>query len=121
MLSRYLTSAPMGGNLEGVRAASLAYFGKEPLRLTLGEAALLVALPQAPEWRRPDKIFRSGAHARAPGFSSAPCARGVINAGTGDAAISEPIPTTRQRFSRARRPCGGGGRRRRSRRHSSSG
>ena len=33
----------MGGNLEGVRAAALSYFGKEPRRLTLGEAALLVA------------------------------------------------------------------------------
>ena len=30
VLDRYLTLAPFGGNLEGVRAASLAYFGKEP-------------------------------------------------------------------------------------------
>ena len=55
ILSLYLTLAPYGGNLEGVRAASLAYFGKEPRRLTLGEAALLVALPQSPELRRPDR------------------------------------------------------------------
>ena len=54
VLDRYLTLAPFGGNLEGVRAASLAYFGKEPLRLTIAEAALLVALPQSPEARRPD-------------------------------------------------------------------
>ena len=54
-LDRYLMLAPFGGNLEGVRAASLAYFGKEPLRLTLAEAALLVALPQSPEARRPDR------------------------------------------------------------------
>ena len=33
VLDRYLTLAPFGGNLEGVRAASLAWFGKEPLRL----------------------------------------------------------------------------------------
>ena len=33
ILERYLTLAPYGGNLEGVRAASLAYFGKEPKRL----------------------------------------------------------------------------------------
>ena len=51
-LDRYLTLAPFGGNLEGVRAASLAYFGKEPLRLTVAEAALLVALPQSPEARQ---------------------------------------------------------------------
>src|SRR5580704_3119398 len=62
VLSLYLTLAPYGGNIEGVRAASLSYFGKEPRRLTLGEAALLVALPQSPEARRPD---RSAAAAKA--------------------------------------------------------
>jgi penicillin-binding protein 1C len=55
ILSLYLSLAPYGGNLEGIRAASLAYFGKEPRKLTLGEAALLVALPQSPELRRPDR------------------------------------------------------------------
>jgi penicillin-binding protein 1C len=55
ILSLYLALAPYGGNLEGIRAASLAYFGKEPRRLTLGETALLVALPQSPESRRPDR------------------------------------------------------------------
>lgn len=54
ILESYLTLAPYGGNLEGVRSASLAYFAKEPGELTLAEAALLVALPQSPEWRRPD-------------------------------------------------------------------
>lgn len=55
ILSLYLSLAPYGGNLEGVRAASLAYFGKEPKRLSLAQSALLVALPQSPEWRRPDR------------------------------------------------------------------
>ena len=55
ILSLYLTLAPYGGNLEGVRAASLSYFGHEPVSLTLGEQALLISLPQAPEARRPDK------------------------------------------------------------------
>jgi penicillin-binding protein 1C len=55
ILLRYLTLAPYGGNVEGVRAASLAWFGKEPKKLLLSEAALLVALPQAPESRRPDR------------------------------------------------------------------
>ncbi len=55
ILDLYLRIAPYGGNLEGVRAASLAYFGKEPRRLTPAEAALLVALPQSPETRRPDR------------------------------------------------------------------
>lgn len=55
ILSLYLTLAPYGGNLEGVRAASLAWFGREPRKLTLSQSALLVALPQAPETRRPDR------------------------------------------------------------------
>ena len=55
ILAIYLTLAPMGGNLEGVRSASFAYFGKEPRHLSVAEAALLVALPQSPERRRPDR------------------------------------------------------------------
>jgi penicillin-binding protein 1C len=55
ILDLYLTLAPYGGNLEGIRAASIAYFGKEPKRLSLAEAALLVALPQSPETRRLDR------------------------------------------------------------------
>ena len=56
ILALYLTLAPYGGNLEGIRAASLSYFGKEPRKLALAEAALLVALPQSPELRRPDRF-----------------------------------------------------------------
>jgi penicillin-binding protein 1C len=64
ILSLYLTLAPYGGNLEGVRAASLAYFGKEPRKLSLAEAALLVALPQSPEFRRPDRFPGAARRAR---------------------------------------------------------
>ena len=55
ILDLYLALAPFGGNLEDVRAASIAYFGKEPKRLSLAESALLVALPQSPENRRLDR------------------------------------------------------------------
>jgi penicillin-binding protein 1C len=64
ILSLYLTLAPYGGNLEGIRAASLAYFDKEPRRLTLAQAALLVALPQSPELRRPDRHPKAARAAR---------------------------------------------------------
>nr|WP_275791205.1 penicillin-binding protein 1C [Rhizobium gei] len=64
ILDLYLTHAPYGGNLEGVRAASLAYFGKEPRRLSVSEAALLVALPQLPEKRRPDRHLKTAEAAR---------------------------------------------------------
>jgi penicillin-binding protein 1C len=64
ILALYLGLAPYGGNLEGIRAASLAYFGKEPRRLDLAQSALLVALPQAPELRRPDRSIEAARHAR---------------------------------------------------------
>ncbi len=64
ILSLYLTLAPYGGNIEGIRAASLAYFGKEPRTLSLAQAALLVALPQSPETRRPDRYAKRAREAR---------------------------------------------------------
>src|SRR5205085_8283463 len=48
VLAIYLTLAPMGGNPEGVRAASFTYFGKEPRRLVAAERALLGARAQSP-------------------------------------------------------------------------
>ncbi|HEX2216178.1 MAG TPA: penicillin-binding protein 1C, partial [Xanthobacteraceae bacterium] len=64
ILTLYLNLAPYGGNLEGIRAASFAYFGKEPRRLTLAETALLIALPQSPEARRPDRSVQAAHAAR---------------------------------------------------------
>jgi penicillin-binding protein 1C len=64
VLELYLALAPFGGNLEGIRAASIAYFGKEPKRLSLAESALLVALPQSPETRRLDRYPQAARAAR---------------------------------------------------------
>jgi penicillin-binding protein 1C len=64
ILTLYLRLAPFGGNLEGVRAAALAYFGKEPWRLSVAEAALLVAIPQSPVARRPDRAPEAARRAR---------------------------------------------------------
>jgi penicillin-binding protein 1C len=55
ILGIWLTLAPMGGNLEGVRAGSLAWFGTEPRALEPDQAALLVAIPRRPEALRPDR------------------------------------------------------------------
>ncbi len=55
ILQMYLTLAPYGGNIEGVRAASYLYFERGPEHLTLAQAALLVALPRSPEHLRPDR------------------------------------------------------------------
>ena len=97
VLDRYLTLAPFGGNLEGVRAASLAYFGKEPLKLTIAEAALLVALPQSPEARRPDRS-PSAARAARDRVLDRVAARGVISADDAAAAKREPVPEARLAF-----------------------
>ncbi|SDR52551.1 penicillin-binding protein 1C [Rhizobiales bacterium GAS113] len=96
-LDLYLTLAPYGGNIEGVRAASLAYFGKEPKRLSIGEAALLVALPQAPETRRPDRFPEAAERARARVLDRAR-ERGLISAVEADYAKAEPVPTERRAF-----------------------
>ncbi|MGC1496277.1 MAG: penicillin-binding protein 1C [Sulfitobacter sp.] len=65
ILELYLTHAPYGGAVEGLRAGTLAWFGKEPARLTMAEAAMLVALPQSPELRRPDRHPEAAKAARA--------------------------------------------------------
>lgn len=64
ILELYLTLAPYGGNLEGVRAASWAYFGREPDDLTIDQIAMLIALPQSPEARRPDREPERAVRAR---------------------------------------------------------
>ncbi|MCD9147383.1 penicillin-binding protein 1C [Pseudophaeobacter flagellatus] len=64
ILALYLTHAPYGGNLEGIRAASYAWFGRAPNRLTPSQAALLIALPQSPERRRPDRAPAAAQAAR---------------------------------------------------------
>ncbi|MGE3251285.1 MAG: penicillin-binding protein 1C [Hyphomonadaceae bacterium] len=64
ILAAYLSLAPYGGNLEGVRAASRAYFERDPQWLDDSQMALLIALPQAPEARRPDRRPEAARRAR---------------------------------------------------------
>lgn len=97
VIERYLALAPFGGNIEGVRAASLTYFGKEPRRLTLGEAALLVALPQAPEFRRPDRFADVAKKARDRVLDRA-VERGIIKREEAEAAKRDTVPTERRPF-----------------------
>ena len=97
ILDLYLTLAPYGGNIEGVRAASLAYLGKEPTRLTTAEAALLVAIPQSPEARRPDHDAKAAEAARDRVLDRL-AAAGAIDADSADAAKTERVPDARQPF-----------------------
>ena len=91
----YLSLAPFGGNLEGVRSATLAYFGKEPRRLTSAEAALLVAIPQSPEARRPDRHPDRAEAARSRVLDRAMGA-GLIDADQAAAARTESVPDHRR-------------------------
>jgi penicillin-binding protein 1C len=97
ILDLYLRIAPYGGNLEGIRAASLAWLGKEPRRLTPAEAALLVALPQSPESRRPDRFPKAAEAARARVLTRL-VANGALASDRADAALREAIPHARRDF-----------------------
>ncbi len=97
ILELYLNLAPFGGNVEGLRAASLAYLGKEPRRLTPSEAALLVAIPQSPERRRPDRHAAAAEDSRNRVIDRQ-LRDGLIDADQAQAARSERVPTSRQAF-----------------------
>lgn len=95
ILDLYLNIAPYGGNLEGVRAASLAWFGKEPARLDTAEAALLVALPQLPEKRRPDRFPDAARQARERVLQRLAVER-VVGEGEAERATLAAVPANRR-------------------------
>ncbi|MFU1478428.1 penicillin-binding protein 1C [Roseovarius sp. C7] len=97
ILTLYLTHAPYGGNIEGIRAATLSWFGKEPTRLTPAEAALLVALPQSPEARRPDRHPRSARAARDRVLARM-TGTGTLPKPEAQAALFDPVPAQRRHF-----------------------
>ena len=56
ILNLYLNLAPYGGNIEGAKAASFFYFGKELNELSYAQAALLSTIPKNPNKNRLDRI-----------------------------------------------------------------
>ncbi|WP_093991444.1 penicillin-binding protein 1C [Flavimaricola marinus] len=97
IMTLYLNHAPFGGNLEGVRAATFAWFGKPPARLTPAESALLVAIPQAPLSRRPDRDPEA-AHAARDRVLRRMLRDGILDAETVEAALTEASPSVRRDF-----------------------
>ena len=89
ILGIWLTLAPFGGNLEGVRAAAFAWFGVPPQALDPAQSALLVALPRRPEALRPDRHPD-----RALAVRDRVLAVGM-RAGLFDPGPPEPVPTRR--------------------------
>lgn len=97
VLNMYLTLSPFGGNIEGVTAASYMYFGHGPQYLTPDEAALLVALPRAPEAMRPDLHPERAKYYRHQVLQKA-YEEGIIAADVMELADKEPLPTHRQKL-----------------------
>ncbi|MBF0479744.1 MAG: penicillin-binding protein 1C [Candidatus Omnitrophica bacterium] len=90
ILKMYLELAPYGGNIHGVRAASLRYLNKEPGDLTLAEAALLAGLPQSPSRLRPDR-YPDRAKIRRDRVLQSMVRQGVIDSKTYASAVNEPV------------------------------
>ena len=85
LLEAHINLLPYGGDVQGIGAASLIYFGKNPAQLALNEALTLVLIPQAPSTRSPLRVRRAGlTDGRA-----APPVRAVAGA-------TSPSPATRQ-------------------------
>ncbi|MEA2695213.1 MAG: penicillin-binding protein [Acidobacteriota bacterium] len=99
LLEIYLNLLPYGGNVEGVGAAAWFYFGKSPERLSLGEIALLTALPRSPLRYDPTTGLRGQTAARAARdrVLAQLSARGAFPAGEIAAAQRQPIPAVRRR------------------------
>lgn len=64
IIAFYQAIAPYGGNIEGVQAAAFRYFNKPATELSIGEIALLVAIPKSPNQRRPDRHPEAAMQAR---------------------------------------------------------
>jgi penicillin-binding protein 1C len=90
----YMNLAPYGGNVVGVAAASYLYFDKHPSQLTLGEAALLAAIPNNPNRYRPDVNPEAARRARDKVLQLLVAAGNITPTACAEA-LSEPLPTQR--------------------------
>jgi penicillin-binding protein 1C len=96
ILELYLNLTPYGGNVEGIGAAAWFYFGKEPDQLSLGEIAMLTALPRSPVRYDPTIHPRAAQLARDRVLGQL-ASRGVFSPKELDSARREPLPRARRR------------------------
>ena len=94
ILNFYFNMLPYGGNIVGTGAASRLYFNKPQHAISLGEAALLAAIPNAPERLRPDRFPENARRARAKILNRL-LERRQISEEQWREASREPIPTKR--------------------------
>lgn len=95
LLEIYFNLAPYGGNIEGVASASYLYFGKPPRSLSIGEIALLAALPNSPTHLRPDLHSEIALKSREKVLNRL-FKMGTISRNQLEEALSEPVPASRQ-------------------------
>ena len=94
ILTLYFNMLPYGGNIVGTTAAARFYFNKPQHALSLGEAALLAAIPNAPERLRPDRFPENARKAREKVLNRL-LARQQISKQQWQEASQEPIPKKR--------------------------
>ncbi len=99
ILTYYLTLTPYGGNVEGLVAATMRYFGKLPRSLTAAQSALLVQLPQSPERYRPDRNPKRATKARNRVLKMA-YEKALINAYEYNQSLIEPLPRVLKGYPR---------------------
>lgn len=90
ILSLYLTLAPYGNQIAGIRRASLEYFGVEPAQLTPAQAAYLAALPQQPSRFNP-RVDATRALDRAHWILRRMAQAGALNGATLASALAERV------------------------------
>ncbi len=94
ILTFYFNMLPYGGNIVGSAAAARLYFNKPQQAMSLGEAALLASIPNAPEHLRPDRFPKRARTARNKVLALL-LARRQIAQSQWHEARQEPIPTRR--------------------------
>jgi penicillin-binding protein 1C len=92
ILEHYLNRAPFGGNIRGVQAASLIYFGKPASKLSPGESCLLVGMLKGPSLYRPDR-HPEAARRRRDFIVRLLEKKGVFSAGEARLALLEDLPS----------------------------
>ncbi|HVG06924.1 MAG TPA: penicillin-binding protein 1C [Thermoanaerobaculia bacterium] len=96
LLEIYLNLTPYGGNVEGIGTAAWFYFGKEPDQLSLGEIALLTALPRSPGRYDPTLHPKAAQEARDRVLAQL-TDRGVFPREEIENARQVPVPRTRRK------------------------
>lgn len=91
ILQIYLNMVPLGSNMRGAEAASLAWFNRSARDLTIAQAALLACMIKGPTAYRPD-LHPDAALKRRNYVIALLKERGIITADQARLAFAEPLP-----------------------------